>query len=193
MFPHGLTPGHIQGIIFMTNKNHSKPLCEWHKVNNEKPFLKGRYEHPQHNNYLLLLVKNNITTFFNLLLSDQSIIHLLFIGKTTNKCIKFFCTLFAQFHTLTTVPSKAFFTLTVALDHKLKWNKMGWKNFGLEWHTNDQDSNKYYGYIAWPTEIVSQIIIKQLRNTTKQKYQNCAISPGLMWGSLGVDPQGNKC
>ena len=58
--------------------------------------------------------KNCITTFFNLLLSDQSI-----IGKNKkNKCIPIFCTFFAHFDTSTMVPVEALFILPVALYHK---------------------------------------------------------------------------
>ena len=102
----------------------------------KKPFLKGRYEHPQHNNNLLLLVKNNITTFFNLLLSDLSIIYLLFIGKNNKQIHPIFLHTFCSFSPW----------YPVALGHTSKWKMVG-KNFGLEWHTIDQDSHIFYGYV----------------------------------------------
>ena len=36
-------------LIFVTNKNDSKPLGKGYKINDKKPFPRGKYEHPQHN------------------------------------------------------------------------------------------------------------------------------------------------
>ena len=110
-FPVGQLPGHPRELFFMTNKSHLKPLGRGNKINANNPFLGGSMN--THNIHLLLILKNNVTTFFNLLLSDQSIIFT-FIGKNNKQMYPIFCMLFAHFHTLTMVPSKALFTLPVA-------------------------------------------------------------------------------
>jgi len=51
------------------NKNHLKPLDKGLKINDKQPFPRTKYEDPQHSIFYLV-VKNNKTTLFNLLVSD---------------------------------------------------------------------------------------------------------------------------
>ena len=64
-----------EGIVLRDEQNHLKPLDKGLKINDKQPFPRTKYEHPQHTIFYLV-VKNNKTTLFNLLVSDLWLLYL---------------------------------------------------------------------------------------------------------------------
>ena len=110
---------------------------------------------------------------------QTKIYYLLFISKNNKQMYPIFCTLFANFHTLTMVPGKALFTLPVALP---RTNPVGQEP--IRWAP------------AWVCPRGPAKSFPKLNNSPllrgKEKYRNCTILPGFPGVSRGVDPRGSK-
>ena len=179
-FPVGWPPGHFPELCFVTNKNHSEPWVKGIKLRTNSPSLGGEYEHPQHT----ILYKLSRRTK-QIIVTPKYHIYLSLV-KMTNKCIQFFGTLFAHFHSSIMALGKELFTLPVALENQNE--RKLWSRAIFRWPNLEQ--------IPWLFPRGPAKSFPKLNNShplrEKKEYQNCTIAPGFPGDVLGVEPRRSK-